>query len=165
MQVREKMKPSVKQNQRLRCERGQTLVEFALIVPLLLLLLFGVIEFGRVFHAQLVITNAAREGARKAVVTSGTDADVSNVVKDSIANMVASLHPDQVQEKNVNDITNGAPEGNAIWYAIEYASGRNVGEPVKVYVKGRVEIIVPLISSIIDDPKPMATAVMRIEQK
>ena len=45
-------------------------MEFALIVPLLLLLLFGVIEFGRVFHAQLVITNAARKGQEGGVTSA-----------------------------------------------------------------------------------------------
>ncbi|MCB5281957.1 pilus assembly protein [Arthrobacter sp. AL08] len=45
-------------------ERGAAAVEFALIVPLLLLLLLGVIEFGRVFNAQLQLSAAARESVR-----------------------------------------------------------------------------------------------------
>lgn len=47
---------------------GQALVEFALIVPLLLLIAVGVAEFGRAWNLQQVITGAAREGARTAVV-------------------------------------------------------------------------------------------------
>jgi Flp pilus assembly protein TadG len=39
-------------------------VEFALVLPLLILILFGAIDLGRVFHAAITITNAAREGAR-----------------------------------------------------------------------------------------------------
>ncbi len=49
---------------RLRSEQGATAVEFALVVPVLLILLIGVIEFGRVFNAQLQVTSAARESVR-----------------------------------------------------------------------------------------------------
>ncbi len=45
-------------------ERGASLVEFALILPLLLLLVFGIISFGLMFHAKLSITDGAREAGR-----------------------------------------------------------------------------------------------------
>ena len=45
-------------------EAGQEAVEFALLLPLLLLIVFGVLDLGRAFHAAIVITNAARVGAR-----------------------------------------------------------------------------------------------------
>ncbi len=45
-------------------ERGAAAVEFALILPILVLILFGVIEFGGVYNAQLMVTGAAREAAR-----------------------------------------------------------------------------------------------------
>ena len=45
---------------RARPHRGQTLVEFALTLPILLLLLFGIIEFGRIFQAWVTLQNAAR---------------------------------------------------------------------------------------------------------
>lgn len=45
---------------------GQELVEFALVLPLLFLIAFGVLDLGRLFHAAITITNAAREGARYA---------------------------------------------------------------------------------------------------
>jgi len=51
-----------------RDDRGAAAVEFALVLPVLVLLLFGIIEFGLVFDAQLTITHAAREGARVASV-------------------------------------------------------------------------------------------------
>lgn len=47
-----------------RTERGASAVEFALVVPLLLSLLLGVIEFGNWFNQQITLTSAAREGAR-----------------------------------------------------------------------------------------------------
>jgi Flp pilus assembly protein TadG len=46
--------------------RGQELVEVAILTPLLLLIAFGVLDLGRLFHASITITNAAREGARYA---------------------------------------------------------------------------------------------------
>lgn len=48
--------------------RGQALTEFALVVPFLLLMLFGIIEFGRFVFAYEVLNNATREGARYAIV-------------------------------------------------------------------------------------------------
>ncbi len=51
-----------------RDEKGQSLVEFALVLPVLLLLVLGLIQFGIIFSSQIAITNAAREGARVASV-------------------------------------------------------------------------------------------------
>lgn len=47
---------------------GQSLVEFALVFPILILLILGMIEFGWILNGQITLTNAAREGARMAVV-------------------------------------------------------------------------------------------------
>jgi Flp pilus assembly protein TadG len=49
-------------------DRGATAVEFALLLPVLLLLLFGIIDFGRALNAQVTLTQAAREGARLAAL-------------------------------------------------------------------------------------------------
>ncbi len=54
-------------------EKGQTLVEFALVLPVLLLLVLGLIQFGIIFSAQIAITNAAREGVRVAAVGAKKD--------------------------------------------------------------------------------------------
>lgn len=45
-------------------ERGAAAVEFALLVPILIMLVFGIMEFGRAYNVQLSLTNAAREGVR-----------------------------------------------------------------------------------------------------
>jgi Flp pilus assembly protein TadG len=59
---------------RLQSESGAELIEVALTLPLLMLVLLGIIEFGFVFQQYEVITNAAREGARVAVLpTYSTD--------------------------------------------------------------------------------------------
>jgi Flp pilus assembly protein TadG len=51
-----------------RDERGQALVEFALILPIILLLVVGMLEFARAWNLHQVMTDAAREGARRAVL-------------------------------------------------------------------------------------------------
>ena len=51
---------------------GQTLVEFALILPILLLLLVGVVDFGRAIYANNAMANAARQGGRTAIVNQTT---------------------------------------------------------------------------------------------
>lgn len=65
---------------------GQAMVEFALVVPIFLLLVIGVIEFGRAWNLQQTITDAAREGARRAVVFDPTltVAEVQTAVKAKI---------------------------------------------------------------------------------
>ncbi|MGQ9572421.1 MAG: TadE/TadG family type IV pilus assembly protein [Dehalococcoidia bacterium] len=45
-------------------EGGQSLVEFALVLPIFLLVLFAIVDFGMAFHAWITVTNSAREGAR-----------------------------------------------------------------------------------------------------
>lgn len=51
-----------------RTERGASAVEFAIVLPVLFLILAGIVDFGRAYQAQVQLTNAAREGARAAVV-------------------------------------------------------------------------------------------------
>lgn len=53
--------------------RGQTLVEFALILPVFILLLVGVFDFGRAIYAYNTVLNASREGARQAIVDQTLD--------------------------------------------------------------------------------------------
>ncbi len=54
-------------------QRGQALVEMAIVVPILLLIVFGIIEFGYIYYHQLDITSAARMGARSAAVKSSSN--------------------------------------------------------------------------------------------
>jgi len=57
---------------RFRSEKGQTMVEFAIALPILCLILFAVIQFGIVFNNYIALTDAARAGARKAAVSRQT---------------------------------------------------------------------------------------------
>lgn len=57
-----------------RAERGAAAVEFAILLPVLLLILFGIVEYGSIFNAQLSLQHAAREGVREMVVHGDQDA-------------------------------------------------------------------------------------------
>lgn len=63
-----------------RSAPGAAVVEMAVVAPVLLALLFGIIEFGWVFMAYQTITNAAREGARTASLQGSTDQDIEDRV-------------------------------------------------------------------------------------
>ncbi len=69
----------------LRDERGQALVEFAIVAPLLLTLVLGIVQFGLVFSNSLALTDAVRAGARAAVVAGPSDASAAadTAVQDS----------------------------------------------------------------------------------
>ena len=53
----------------IRNERGQTMVEFALVVPILCLVLFGILQFGALYNDYVPLTDATRVGARTAAVS------------------------------------------------------------------------------------------------
>ena len=58
-----------------KSEKGQAMVEMALVLPILLLLIGGIMDFGWLFYHQLSLANAAREGARYAVIHFHTSPD------------------------------------------------------------------------------------------
>jgi len=60
-------------------EDGQSLVEFALVVPIFLLVLFAIVDFGMAFHAWITVTNSAREGARYGAVRATSPQIVQRV--------------------------------------------------------------------------------------
>jgi Flp pilus assembly protein TadG len=75
-----------------RDDRGAAMVEFAIVLPVLMLILLGIIEFGRAYNAQVSIQAAAREGARELAlrhsstdVVSATRGGAPTVTIDSIA--------------------------------------------------------------------------------
>ena len=73
---------------RLRDQRGATAVEFALIVPLLIVLVLGIAEFGRAFQVQGTLSAAAREGVRVMALQNDPAA-----AKTAVRNAATSLDP------------------------------------------------------------------------
>ena len=67
-------------------DRGAVAVEFALLLPVLLLIVFGIIDFGRMLNAQITLTQAAREGARLAAL-----GDTYQVVQARVTTAATSL--------------------------------------------------------------------------
>jgi Flp pilus assembly protein TadG len=63
---------------------GQSLIEFALVLPMLLVLVFGIVEFGNAWRHYQLITNTAREGARVAVLPSSNATVVNSVIDDRL---------------------------------------------------------------------------------
>jgi Flp pilus assembly protein TadG len=66
---------------RFRSQKGAALIEAAVTIPLILLIAVGIFEFGRAYQTWQVLTNAAREGARLAVLPGSTDANVTLTVR------------------------------------------------------------------------------------
>ena len=102
-----------RQCQRLNGSEGQALIEFALILPLFLLLLFGMIDFGRAYSASVTLTNAAREGARYGVIqptnTSGIISRVQTTAgpyNDSNLGVTPSCSPSCSSGNDVIVLTN-----------------------------------------------------------
>lgn len=75
----------------LKSRSGQSIVELAIVLPVLFAIVVGIFEFGRAWNVRQVITNTAREGARLAVIPSSTEADVRAAVDAGLT--AASLDP------------------------------------------------------------------------
>ncbi|BAF59628.1 flp pilus assembly protein TadG [Pelotomaculum thermopropionicum SI] len=125
-----------------REKRGQALVELALVLPLLLLLLMGIMESGRIFHSYLLITNASREGARAGVTGAG-DAEIQEKVKDA-------AEPIHLSDSQIT-----------ITPAQSY---RTRGAPLTVQVNCTVDLITPVLDAVFPDPFPLTSSTtMRVE--
>ena len=91
--------------------KGQALVELALVLPILLLLVFGIVEFGRIFGTYLMVIYGAREGARAAAVGTA-DSEIISLVKNRTSalqlndsKVVVNISPGQISRVRGNGIT------------------------------------------------------------
>ncbi|MHC1717122.1 MAG: TadE/TadG family type IV pilus assembly protein [Acidaminococcaceae bacterium] len=124
----------------LKNNRGQTLVELALVLPVLVALIFGMTDFGRVINGYLAATEASREGARIAALRED-----NSTVEAAVRNASPSLN-----QSNLTVIT--IPET------------RVRGESVTVTVIYNVDIITPLINTMLTNPYPInCQTIMRVE--
>jgi Flp pilus assembly protein TadG len=98
----------------MRSERGAALVEFALILPVLVMLIFGIVEFGRGYNAKITVTHAAREGARVLALTADPVAAEAAAV-----NAATSLDPSAVTVSS-SACTPGAPATVTVQYPFSY---------------------------------------------
>lgn len=125
----------------LRNNRGQALVEFALIVPVLLLLVLGIMEFSMVIHQYMVVAGASREGARAAALGDSNDA-----VEAAVQNAATGLDSTKLIVTPVPSPT------------------RTQGEAVTVTVTYPFKPITPLIGAFFsEDYRIKGVTVMRVE--
>ncbi|MHB0960815.1 MAG: TadE/TadG family type IV pilus assembly protein [Pirellulaceae bacterium] len=82
--------------------RGVAAVELAIVLPILLLALVGIIEFGRAVMVQQIITNAAREGARRAIIPGAKSSTALSLVNTYLDN--TSVHDAGGRVVRVEDI-------------------------------------------------------------
>jgi Flp pilus assembly protein TadG len=90
-----------------RREDGQALVEFALVAPILFLILFGIVQFGIAFKHSIALTDAVRAGARKATV-SRTLADPTAATTSAVLSAASDLDPAKVDVTVASSWTAGA---------------------------------------------------------
>lgn len=117
-----------------RFDKGITTVEFAIIGLLLMILVFGVIEFGRALFVMNMLTEATRRGARLAAVCPVGDPAPANSAAFTNGPMVAGLTPANVQVRYLD--VNGAPIANAAgnFGAIRYVSVSIVGFSQQLFI-------------------------------
>ena len=108
-------------------ERSQSMVEFALIAPILILLLFGVIDFGRLIYTYATLNQAVNEGARTAIRDSAvlpSNADVQTAVRQHAVDVsLANPCPN-------GPITSAVPPPNQGWIYITEPNPPATAEPL-----------------------------------
>jgi Flp pilus assembly protein TadG len=112
-----------------RGERGAAAVEFALVVPLLVLILFGVINFGFVFSQKASLSNAVRVGARFGSVNAYTSSHSCKAVVDKVRDSAVTVGLSAAQKKNVVVTVSRLSAGGAATTVCSGASGADASVP------------------------------------
>jgi len=124
------------------------MLEFAIVLPIIVFVLLGIVAFGQMFTYQLILNNAARDGARVAVLCK-PDAEVDAAVRERARPLPASSDPQRLQ------VYINPPDGDP---------QRISGNPVVVQVRYVAYITVPIVGVFLNPKYMMARVVMRIEQ-
>jgi Flp pilus assembly protein TadG len=120
--------------------RGVAAVEFAIVAPVFILMILGMIEIGRAVMVQQIITNASREGARVAVLPGSTAGEVTtrvqNILNASTINGATvqilneaglPMDPENAGFGDVIDVTVSVPFNQVSWLpASRYLAGKNL---------------------------------------
>ncbi len=108
-----------------RGEHGAAMVEFAIILPLLIIVVFGIIEFGRAYNTKITLTHAAREGVREYVL-SQSSADAQTVAENAAVGL------------DIAQLTFSTPAA---------CNSGNVGSPSTVRLEYPFQLAIPFFSS------------------
>jgi Flp pilus assembly protein TadG len=132
-----------------RDTRGAALLEMALTLPMMLLVSIGVVEFGRAYQTWQVITNAAREGARIAVLPGIDDSAVTTRVKTYMSDgQLSDSANATVIVKRDNTISIGAGTASASRVTVNYPFTFMVLQPVAKLVVSNSTLGTPLTMSV-----------------
>jgi hypothetical protein len=161
-----------------RSARGQSLVEFGLVLPVLLMLLMGVFELGRVVLANDMVSNAAREAARYAIVHGGsamTDCPAGPPGPETVVPAASPTCPYPSPSKEaIREVARdwAIAAGHTVVVEVCYGDGcsgdtdaigaTNVrGTPVTVTVRSTVDMAVPSIAGF-DSFQVSSSSTMRV---
>ncbi len=95
-------------SKRRRRTRGQSLVEFALLFPILIMLLLGIADLGRAYYALVALNDAAEEGAMYAAMDPGNLTEIQNRAVHATSGLI-TLEADKVSRTPGSGFTAGAP--------------------------------------------------------
>ena len=163
-----------------RGRAGQSLVEMAMVLPVLALLTFGLLDFGRAYYFQVSITNAAREGARVAILNIYTgpqnptcstansygtcpvqsDANIINAVNNEL--LYSAIAPTSITICPPHDSTSpttGCPDTSNRVDKWTSGSAANQNYYVNVIVKYDFQLYTPMMQQLVGNPVHMTVAV------
>ena len=144
---------------RIKDQSGVAAVEFAIVLPVLVILIFGMIEFSLLFYNKAMLTNACREGARSGIVfradASGdrwplTDPEIQAVVRNYSQDYMINFGPDNLTDDDIS---------------IDRSVGTAPGDPLTVSATYHYDFLVlpGLIDTLTGGLDITARSVMRIE--
>lgn len=130
-----------------RREDGQAMVEFALVLPIFLLILCGIIDFGWLFYNQLSLNNACREGARYAVVNTAENADTQAIIN------------------HIENATTTVFAKDGVDIRVSYSSpGDPTSGDITVSLEADISFFTPVLSTVLGKEKTItSTVVMKVE--
>jgi Flp pilus assembly protein TadG len=134
-------------------DRGQALVEFALILPIALLILMGIIQFGFLFAGHIGVTNAIRETARFGSTSPVNDASAATTNAGNICTYLKGTAMTRVPGySSANVVTSGSPRTTVsfVSYADPHGSPNTYSVRLTVHVEYKHPLLVPIVSAIID---------------
>lgn len=150
---------STSQRERCRGDKGATLVEFAIVAPLLFVLLLGVIEFGVVFNDYQSVRQGSREGARQAVVArvgTTTSCGITGTTPNVTTQQLICLVKDRVGLGNDTRVKVLLASGAGGGYAL--------GAPLVVCAQNEIDGLTGLFDPFIDGREMRSKVQMRIEK-
>ena len=132
---------------RSRKEDGQAMVEFALVLPIFLLILCGIIDFGWLFYNQLSLNNACREGARYAVVNTADNADTLAITN------------------HIENLTTTVFANNGVDITVTYSSPADpTSGDITVSLEADISFFTPVLSTVLGKEKTItSTVIMKVE--